>query len=131
MKNKFILSLSLVTALWWSTFSTAQTPVKTESVGRVSGIVLDVNDSRVANAKVIIKGSNFQKELSTSDIGQFQTDLPLGEYSVTVYANGFCKFENELPKITSNVTELVNIHLEVAVYDNTGGCKCSSARQAR
>jgi len=93
--------------------------------GRVSALVFDVNDARVAGAKVTIEARNYKRTLSTSPEGNFQVDLPAGEYDFTVDANGFCKFQGSL-KIKSGATEILNIHLEVAVYDSQDACKCTS-----
>ena len=94
--------------------------------GRMSGMVLDVNDARVAGAKVTIEAPNYKRELLTAPEGEFHVNLPPGKYTLTVDANGFCKFERDSFQVASDVTEMLNIHLEVAVYDSVNACKCSS-----
>ena len=92
--------------------------------GRVSGMVLDTNDARVAGARVTIEARDFKRKLSTSPEGKFRLELPAGDYDLTVDANGFCLFQGPLT-VTSGVTEMLNIHLEVAVMDSPNACKCT------
>ena len=94
--------------------------------GRVSGMVFDMNDARVAGAKVIIESEKNKHQLATTEEGEFQLNLPPGKYSLTVESNGFCKFQRDALQITSGVTEMLNIHLEVAGYDSREPCKCTS-----
>jgi hypothetical protein len=98
----------------------------------VAGVVLDVNNARVARATVTIESKGFSKALITGDSGEFEASLPAGEYWFTVDANGFCKFESELLRVRPNMTEMMNVHLEVMVMDGPpDGCKCSSRSRKR
>jgi len=99
--------------------------------GHLSGVVFDVNDARVTKAKVTIKARNFSREVITGEAGQFDLDLPAGEYYFTVEASGFCRFEGESLKIKPGATEMINIHLEVLVYDSPDACKCTSRRKKK
>ncbi len=65
-----------------------------ERNGQVSAMVLDINDSRVAGAKVTIEERDFKRELPTSPEGKFRLELPAGDYDLTVDANGFCLFQD-------------------------------------
>jgi hypothetical protein len=104
----------------------AETFLARKESGRVFGLVFDVNDARVTKAKVTIKARNFSREVLTGGEGEFDVDLPAGEYYFTVEANGFCRFEGGSLKVKPGVTEMINIHLEVLVYDSHDACKCSS-----
>jgi hypothetical protein len=111
-------------------FNAKPSPARDAS-GRVSGVVFDVNDARVTKAKVTIKARNFSREVLTAEAGQFDIDLPAGEYYFTVEANGFCRFEGESLKIKPGATEMINIHLEVLVSDSPDACKCTSRRRRK
>ena len=95
-----------------------------ERNGRVSAMVLDINDARVAGAKVTIEARDYKRELSTTPEGKFRLELPAGGYDLSVDANGFCLFQGPL-NIRSGVTEMINIHLEVQVTDSPDACKCT------
>jgi hypothetical protein len=96
------LSFSVVIS-FFAVAANAHLPPSNDN-GRVAAMVLDVNDARVAGAKVTIEARNYKRELSTTPEGQFQVDLPAGEYDFTVDAYGFCKFYGSL-RIKSGTTE--------------------------
>lgn len=131
-RRKVIFALFLLFPLYATSFAVplnGQPDQTRERAGRVSGVVLDVNNARVAKARVTIKARNFSREVLTGEAGQFDVDLPAGEYYFTVEANGFCRFEGESLKIKSGAAEMINIHLEVSVMDSPDACKCSSRRR--
>lgn len=120
-----LISLNLL----FTVFVNARPLLKKQKQGRVSGVVLDVNDARVAGAKIRIMRDPDTREILTDDAGQFDVRLPAGVYRFTIEANGFCKFERDGIIITSGTTELINVHLEVMVYDSSDSCKCTSRRR--
>ncbi len=62
--------------------------------GALSGTVLDDQGTAVPNAKVTVKGDGFEKDLTTSATGTFQVfPLTLGDYQVTVQADGFTPYQ--------------------------------------
>ncbi len=131
-QRKVIFALFLLFFIYATSFAVPlneQSYNTREESGWVSGVVLDVNDARVTKAKVTIKARNFSREVLTGEAGQFDVDLPAGEYYFTVEANGFCRFEGESLKIKSGATEMINIHLEVLVNDSPDACKCTSRRR--
>jgi hypothetical protein len=77
------------------------------------GTLLDVNDARVARAKIKVEGASLQWEAEADDAGDFTVEVPAGTYRIYVRANGFRKFESAFLRVKSDVTEMVNIHLEV------------------
>ena len=81
--------------------------------GRIMGTLLDVNDARVAGAKIKVEGATFHWEGESDEAGDFTVEVPTGTYRIYVRANGFRKFESAFLKVKSDITEMVNIHLEV------------------
>src|SRR5437879_3755955 len=62
------------------------------NTGTIEGIVIDPSSRAVPKAQVTIVnlGTNFTRDLSTDDAGQFRgLLLPLGPYRVTVKASNF------------------------------------------
>ena len=89
-----------------------------KSTGKIQGVLLDINDARIAGAKITIEGGQLKRELRSGDEGDFEIQLPTGSYQITVVANGFRKFEISPFKVKANVTEIINIHMEVAVISD-------------
>ena len=83
------------------------------ATGRIMGTLLDVNDARVVGAKIKVEGASFYWEGKSDDAGDFTVEVPAGTYRIYVRANGFRPFESALLQAKSDVTEMVNIHLEV------------------
>jgi hypothetical protein len=92
-------------------------------------MVLDINDSRITKAKVTLMRDPETREIITDEEGKFDLPLPAGVYRLTVSANGFCEFKKDDLVVTSGTTELINIHLEVVVYDSPDACKCTARRR--
>jgi hypothetical protein len=70
--------------------------------GRIMGTLLDVNDARVARAKIKVEGASFQWEGESDEAGDFTVEVPAGTYRIYVYANGFRKFESAFLKVKSD-----------------------------
>jgi uncharacterized membrane protein len=90
-----------------------QSPAK-QQTGKIMGTLLDINGSRVANAKVKVESAKFKWEGESDEAGDFTVELPAGEYRIFVQALGFKYFESAFFRVRPNVTEMINIHLEVA-----------------
>jgi hypothetical protein len=132
MKLRKISFTSLVLALVYLSllplFLNARSLPEEQKQGRVSGMVLDIDDSRITKAKVTLMRDPETREILTDEEGKFDVQLPAGVYRLTVSADGFCKFEKDDLVITSGATDLINIHLEVVVYDSPDACKCTARR---
>jgi hypothetical protein len=90
-----------------------------QPLGKIKGLVLDRNDARVVGATITIESSpkiGFKRQLLSGEAGDFEIKVPAGVYYLTVTANGFRRFEGWELKVTPRVTEMINIHLEVATY---------------
>jgi hypothetical protein len=86
--------------------------------GRIVGSVVDAYDARVSHAKVRVESGSNKWEGETDEAGDFSAELPPGSYRIYVKADGFRAFESAFLKVKSNVSELMNIHLEVmAIID--------------
>ena len=86
-----------------------------ETNGKIQGVLLDINDARIVRAKIIIEDARHKHELKSGEEGDFEIQLPAGSYRIRVEANGFRKFEVSPFKVKANVTEMINIHMEVGV----------------
>ncbi len=90
-------------------------PSSVSQSGKIAGVVLDINDARIADATVIIERAKFKRELRSGDAGEFEIELPAGVYQITVEKHGFNRFVVESLKVKPKVTEMINIHMNVMV----------------
>ncbi len=68
---------------------TASQPTKSEPLGKLSGLILDSGNARVAKAKITIEREGFRRELVAADDGSYEIDLPVNSFTVTITSDGF------------------------------------------
>ena len=121
-RMKFLNAIACLVVLGFC-LSVASSPLPGASpqsqAGRIMGTLLDVNDARVARAKIKVEGAGVKWEGESDEAGDFTADVPAGTYRIYVRANGFRTFESAFLKVKSDVTEMVNIHLEVLTIIDT------------
>jgi Carboxypeptidase regulatory-like domain len=84
-----------------------------EEIGKIKGLILDANGARVARAVVRIENAKLKREVKSGAEGNFEVELPSGVYRIVIQAHGFRKFEYSPLNVKPNMSELINIHLEV------------------
>src|SRR5207247_8129984 len=92
------------------------TSVRASIFGDVLGVVRDPQKQTVKDAKVTLRSrtSDLSKSGSTNDNGEFFfRGVPVGEYLVTVEANGFRKIEQSVT-VVSGSAPVLQIQLEIA-----------------
>jgi iron complex outermembrane recepter protein len=85
-----------------------------QQTGRITGIVVDVNGSRVVGAAIRIESSDFKQTKRSDDEGRFELEAPAGTYELTVEQSGFKKYRRRDVRVGSGTRELGNVQLEVA-----------------
>ena len=85
-----------------------QTPMS-----RVSGLVVDVNDARIAGARITVENAEVKRTRRSNDEGRFEVEVPPGTYRITVEQPGFKKFQLPEFHVGTDVSEL-NVRMEVA-----------------
>lgn len=69
-----------------------------DTTGTITGVVTDSSGGAIGGAQVIVRnvGTNLTRETVTSEAGVFQVALlPVGEYEITVEADGFTKVQTK------------------------------------
>jgi hypothetical protein len=82
----------------------------------VQGYVRDPSGAAVTGATVTVRNAatNFSRDVTTNDEGYYQiTNLPPGNYEVTVEASGFSK--GRIPSVTLTVGQRADLDLPLAV----------------
>src|SRR5690242_5060948 len=90
-------------------------------LGTISGFVKDPSGSTVPNAKVTVRNqSGLDRQTNTNDAGYYAvTNIPPAEYTVTVEAAGFKKFESTNNKLDPSTTLTVDANLVVGAASET------------
>ncbi len=104
-------SCALKIALYWFAFlilfplaTQAQNPL-----GALRGIVRDASGGRIPAAKISVGSAEFslQREIAADSRGEFRIDdLPPGNYSVKVQANGFKEADSKVRIILGSIQEI-------------------------
>src|SRR5215210_6786472 len=137
MKNKLKLmaaALTLLVGVVWQTQAQS-------TAGAISGVVADPQGAVVAGASVTARnvGTNESRTATTDSEGRYRfPNLPIGNYEVTVQAQGFAKYVRtgvelllnqeaviSAPLKTSTVEEVVTIN-ENASLLNTSNAEVST-----
>lgn len=66
----------------------SQSPSNTQA--NLGGVVVDINQARIVNAKVILESGGQTTTVATKDDGSFEVRLLPGVYKAKVVATGFC-----------------------------------------
>jgi hypothetical protein len=115
MKTILFLCASLLLAFaLWQTPSLAEGRSSTASAeGELKGVVLDINNSRVAGAKITVESKGAEFEALSNDEGAYKLKLPAGEYRLIIVADGFKAYRKRV-RITADKTESISTTLQVA-----------------
>src|SRR5215813_11911346 len=110
----FAMSLATLLALMAGAFSQANAQATS---GTISGVVTDERQSMVANATVTARnvGTNESRVTTVDGEGRYRfPNLPVGNYEVTVQANGFAKLVRSGVELLLNQEAVVNLVLKVS-----------------
>lgn len=111
--SSFVLIIALVAASL--TPVAGRAPVK--QFGKIKGRVVDINNARIVRAEVLIAGEGLRWRLRTNSEGEFEMSLPIGEYQLSVDANGFRRSASQKFEIKSGKTQRFNIEMKVMTLD--------------
>ena len=84
--------------------------------GEISGTVLDPSGAPIVNVKVgaTNAGTGYQQTTTTTSVGLYRLPvLPLGDYSLTVEANGFALYKQSGITLSAGTTATVDVKLQV------------------
>lgn len=85
--------------------------------GKIKGRVVDVNSARIFKADVVIVGEGLRWRLTTNSEGEFEMSLPVGEYQLSVEADGFRRFASEKFQIKTGKTKSFSIEMQIRKPD--------------
>ena len=68
---------------------TVTQPTKSEPLGKLSGVIRDSGNARVAKAKITVEREGFRREVITADDGSYVIELPVNIFTVTITSDAF------------------------------------------
>jgi hypothetical protein len=89
--------------------------------GQIVGTVVDASGAAIADAKVTAQNlqTGYQQSAQTTSSGLYRlTVLPLGDYTVTVEANGFATYKQTGIPITAGASPNIDITMQVSSVSN-------------
>ena len=113
----FALSLAL---LFMCMAGTASPSRAQATSGAISGVVTDENQGVIASASVTARhvGTNESRSATTDGVGRYRfANLPVGNYEITVQANGFAKLVRSGVELLLNQDAVVNIALKLKTVE--------------
>jgi hypothetical protein len=125
-----VLAASLITpVLFDQTASLAANPQTFE----VKGKITDQMGAFVRGARVTFHGDHLNKIVATNDVGVYETDLPLGVYTMTAERNGFRTYRRPLFRVTAPTSLTLDVILTLPVITDSfavsspkGAADCSN-----
>ena len=81
--------------------------------GKVKGRVVDVNNARIVQAEVLIIGEGLSWRLMTNTAGEFETALPIGDYQISIEADGFQRVAPQKFQIKAGKTQRFNLKMQI------------------
>jgi hypothetical protein len=64
-------------------------PTKSEPLGKLSGVIRDSGNARVAKAKITVEREGFRREVIAADDGSYVIELPVNIFTVTITSDAF------------------------------------------
>jgi hypothetical protein len=86
---------------------------KRQTLAGFHGVLLDVNDARIAHATVAIESRTGKLTFQSDEEGLFDVKIPLGSYQLVVEARGFERFRIKRLEVKKNGIRGMTIHLNV------------------
>ena len=81
--------------------------------GKITGIVLDKHEARIAGATIKIENAEFSRAVQSNDEGHFEVAVPAGIYRITIEMAGFKKFVLSPFRVKAGARKSVSVHMEV------------------
>jgi hypothetical protein len=121
------LSPSLAVPLFCAVLFGQSAPNATQSPKfNVKGTIRNIAGEPIFRVKVVFRNEQLSKSVLTNDSGVYETDLPLGDYTMTAQSLGFRPYRRPFFRVTSSTTLDFDVTLrdfsscDVLVFNNSG-----------
>lgn len=108
--------------LWLATLVFLSVPALAQTTGSISGEVTDEKGASVANASVTLRNvqTNSTRTITTNDDGRYRfSNVPVGDYEVSVEASGFGKYIQSGITLALNQNAVVDASLKPGSVEAT------------
>ena len=85
--------------------------------GKIKGRVVDMNSARIFKAEVLLAGEGLKWRVTTNSEGEFEMSVPVGEYQLSVEADGFRRSASQKFQIKAGKTKSFNIEMQIRKSD--------------
>jgi hypothetical protein len=97
----------------FATIASAQQPKLASATGTVKGVTVDFLGPRVPNVNMIFEGAQESRKVVSNETGEFEIELPAGEYRVTVTQLGiFDPFKPKKLKVKAGKVKKFDVVLK-------------------
>ena len=123
-----LLTSLVVLLVCESLFGQVATPVTQPQTFHVRGTIKDPLDAVIPKVRVTFQGEQLTKTVVTNDVGVYEADLPVGDYTMTAQSSGFNAYSRPLFRVMAPTTAVLNATLrvgnpcgDVVVANSSGG----------
>jgi hypothetical protein len=95
------------------------TRTRDSRAGKITGIVVDENDARIPGARIKIEGGRLSLILASDVEGMFEAELPPGTYRVSIWMDGFKRFDLRPFRLKANAREQLSVRMQVQPPQST------------
>jgi hypothetical protein len=89
------------------------TPATQPQTFHVRGTITDPLEAVIRGVKVTFQNEHLTKTVTTNNVGVYEADLPLGDYTMTAQSPGFRFYRRPLFRVTSTASTVLNATLLV------------------
>ena len=89
-------------------------PQSQNASGKLRGVIVDWQYARILGSCVDLTNKTFKTRVRVDTNGEFEIDLPAGQYQATGQSPGFQRFRWNHLKIEAGATKTLNILLNVS-----------------
>jgi hypothetical protein len=114
-----LLAITLATLALAEQRSFAVSRAPDSRTGKITGIVVDKNDARILGARIEIKNERTSRVLLSDDDGRFEAELPSGTYRITVWMDGFKRFDLSAVRLKPGARARLSVRMQLQPPQST------------
>ena len=117
MRHKFTISVFVITVVLLiqalPLLELTPATAATARLGRVKGVITDINKARIVDARIILDGDHVHRNMRTNGEGEFEFSLLPGKYLLLIDAPGFRNYVSPEFQVKPGKTQRLNIELQI------------------
>lgn len=89
------------------------TPATPPQTFHIKGTITDPLEAVVPRAKVTFQGEQLSKTATTNEVGVYEVDLPIGDYTMTAQMAGFRPYRRPLFRVRAPADLILDVRLQL------------------